>query len=391
ALARIAATALDQARRTNAALDRADRLASLLDSASAFAGELDLDALFAAIHDQVRRHMDAPVFAVALQQGDSGQLRTEYMVDSGVRLNVDAVPPATSVVTEVFVNGRPLVLASSGERSVPDASPTDRRVESALFVPMRVHERTIGVMVAQSHRPDAYEEEQVQLLLEVAGQAAVAIQNAGVVRDERRRMNELAVLHRLAALTNSEQSFDRIMTAIVNEAAAIFRADAVSIALENEHGDFRLAATYGMSDAYQRNRIISGPVLRSLYGVPPTEHYLGPEQLAGISPDIVASEGVTNWFLVPLLHQNRLVGGLALGGRERSIRLSPSETRLAQLFAENAAAAMLRAQSAHALTERIEDYDLLTRVGHGLVSRLDVDYDAILRLLHEQLGYTHLA
>lgn len=391
ALARMAATSLDEVRRTNDALDRADRLASLLDSASAFAGELDLEALFATIHDQVRRHMDAPVFAVALQQTEGGQLRAEYMVDSGVRLNIDAVPPASGVVTEVFESGRPMVLESSDDGGRPLGGPADRHIESALFVPMRVRDQTIGVMVAQSYLPNAYEKEQIQLLLEVAEQAAVAIQNAGMVRDERRRMNELAVLHRLAALTNSEQSFDRIMTAIVNEAAAIFRADAVSIALENEHGDFRLAASFGMSDGYQRNRTIAGAVLRSLYGVPPTEQYLGPEQLPTISQEIVASEGVTNWFLVPLLHQSRLVGGLALGGRERSVRLSASETRLAQLFAEHAAAAMLRAQSAHALTERIEDYDLLTRVGHGLVSRLDVDYDTILRLLHEQLGYTHLA
>ena len=52
---------------------------------------------------------------------------------------------------------------------------------------------------------------------------------------------------------------------------------------------------------------------------------------------------------------------------------------------------MLRAQSAHALSERIEDYDLLTRVGRSFVSRLEVDYQDILGLLHEHLGYTHLA
>jgi diguanylate cyclase (GGDEF)-like protein len=247
-------------------------------------------------------------------------------------------------------------------------------------------------MSVQSYRRGAYGSEQVHLLLEVAEQAATAIQNAGIFREERRRLTELTVLHRLAAITNSEAHLDRIMAAIVTEAAATFRADAVSIALENERGDFTLAATHGLSPEYRSHRIIRGPVLRSLYGDPPTERFIGPDQLDSMGQEeLVKTEGITNWFLVPLLKQGRLVGSLALCGREKVVRLSPTETRLAQLFADQAAAAMIRAQAAHALTERIEDYDLLTRVGRSLVSRLEVDYHGILRLLHEQLGYTHLA
>jgi diguanylate cyclase (GGDEF)-like protein len=392
--ARVAAASLDFARRTGAALDRADRLANLLDSASAFAGELDLESLFAAIHDQVRRHMDAPAFIVALESAETGQLRTEYVVEAGVRLHVDAVPPQAGLARQVFVTGQPIVLESA--QASPSGAgaalgPGGRTAESALFVPMRLRDRIIGVMSVQSYRTSAYGTEQIQLLLEVAEQAATAIQNAGIFREERRRMTELAVLHRLAALTNSEAHLDRIMAAIVAEAADVFRADAVSIALENERGDFTLAATHGLSPEYQDHRVIRGSLLRSLYGNPPTERFIGPDQLDALGQaELVKSEGITSWFLVPLLQQGRLVGSLDLCGRENVVRLSPSETRLAQLFADQAAAAMIRAQSAHALTERIEDYDLLTRVGRSLVSRLEVDYHSILQLLHEQLGYTHL-
>jgi len=391
AFARLAAVSLDFARRTSVALDRADRLATLLDSASAFAGELDLESLFAAIHDQVRRHMDAPAFIVALENSETGQLRTEYVVESGVRLHVDALPPEGGIAHEVFGSGRPVVLETALEQN-GSALGTGRRMESVLFVPMRLRERVIGVMSVQSHRPRAFDTEQVQLLLEVAEQAATAIQNAGVFREERRRMTELAVLHRLAALTNSEAHLDRIMASIVAEAAVVFRADAASIALENERGDFTLAATHGVSENYKHNRVIPGAVLRELYGSPPAERFIGADQGGTMGQtELVEAEGITNWFLVPLVQHGRLIGGLALCGRERTVRLSPSETRLAQLFADQAAAAMLRAQAAHALTERIEDYDLLARVGRSLVSRLDVDYHNLLELLHEQLGYSHLA
>jgi diguanylate cyclase (GGDEF)-like protein len=395
AFARLASVSLDLARRTSAALDRADRLATLLDSASAFAGELDLESLFTAIHDQVRRHMDAPAFIVALESAENGQLRTEYVVDSGVRLHVDALPPEDGIAHEVFTTGRPVVLETNPDPlngSAATLVPGTRRLESVLFVPMRLRERVIGVMSVQSYRPHAFDAEQVQLLLEVAEQAATAIQNAGVFREERRRMTELAVLHRLAALTNSEAHLDRIMAAIVAEATVVFRADAASVALENERGDFTLAATHGVSENYKHSRVIPGSVLHAIYGSPPVERFIGTDQLGSMGQaELVEAEGITNWFLVPLLQQGRLIGSLALCGRERTVRLSPSESRLALLFADQAAAAMIRAQAAHALTERIEDYDLLTRVGRSLVSRLDIDYHKLLELLHEQLGYSHLA
>ena len=390
AFARLASVSMDFARRTGVALDRADRLATLLDSASAFAGELDLESLFGAIHEQVRRHMDAPAFMVALANADSGVLRTEYVVESGVRLHVDAAPPEGGIAQQVFSSGRPVVLEADAD---PDTvRELGRHKRSVLIVPMRLRERVIGVMSVQSYELQAFGSEQLQLLLEVAEQAATAIQNAGILREERRRMSELTVLHRLAALTSSEPNLDRIMAAIVDEAAAVFRADAASIALENERGDFTLAATHGVSADYRHSRVIPAGALRSLYGSPPAERFIGPDRLDLMGQsDLVQAEGITNWFLVPLVQHGRLIGSLALCGRERIMRLSPSETRLAQLFADQAAAAMLRAQSAHALSERIEDYDLLTRVGRSLVSRLDVDYHGILELLHEQLGYARLA
>jgi diguanylate cyclase (GGDEF)-like protein len=391
AIARVASSTLDYARRTNAALDRADRLATLLDTASAFAGELDVESLFAAIHDQVCRHMDAPSFYVALESSEAGAPRTEYAVEAGVRLQAESVLPG-GYVRQVFESARSLIIDAERDAAFIEHSPLGARPSSAVYVPMRLRDRVIGVMSVQSFRPDAYTSAHVELLLELAEQAATAIQNAGMFREERRRMRELSVLHRLAALTNSEAHLDRIVAAIVTEAASAFKADAASIALENERGDFTLAATHGVSDAYRHTRIIPGPSLRALYGSPPTERFIGPDETEAMGQtELVAAEGITNWFLVPLLQQGRLIGSLALCGRDRVIRLSPSETGLARLFAEQAAAAMLRAQSAHALTERIEDYDLLTRVGRALVSRLEVDYDAILRLLRDQLDYTHLA
>jgi len=203
---------------------------------------------------------------------------------------------------------------------------------------------------------------------------------------------ETAVVHRLATLTNSETDLDRILNAIATEAASAFAADAASVAIEDDRGEFVLAASYGLSETYRTRRHLSAEKLKALYGDPPTECFAGAQMLATMGqPDLVRAERIQSLYLVPLVHRNRLVGSLGLYGRRRDIRLSSDEVRLAQLFAAEAAGALQRATDARALAEQIEDYDLLTRIGRVLVSRLDVDYEAILRMLHDQLGYEHLA
>jgi diguanylate cyclase (GGDEF)-like protein len=395
AIVRLAATSLDFARRTSQALDRADRLATLLDSAAAFAGELDLESLFATIHVQVRRLMDAPAFFVAVAAGDSGELRTEYAMDCGRRLPIEAPPPIGGAALDVFNTGKPLIIESGpGSRlAAPNEHDTiELRKESVLIVPMKLRDRIIGVMCVQSPRRDAYGSEHIQLLLEVAEHAATAIQNAGIFREERRRTEELTVLHRLATLTSSETDIERVMAAIVAEAATVFHADAASIALEDELGQFQAAADFGLSDDFRAKRVIDGEALRLLFGDPPADRFFSAERFDAVGQgDLLAAEGVTSVSLAPLVYRGELVGCLALYGRERSVRLSSGELRLAQLFADQATAALQRARAARALRERIEDYAFLARVSRALVSRLDVDYAAILSLLREQFGYHYLS
>lgn len=387
---RAAASTLDLVRRTENALDRADRLAALLDSAARFAGELDLESLFSAIHEEVARHMDAPSFYVALESGETRELRTEYAIESGTRLHSDVLPGREGLAAQVQTTGRPALVEWSDVYASAEGI-GEAVGGTILMVPMRLGERIIGVMSAQSKAPNAYRQHHVEFLLEVAEQAATAIQNAGILREERRRTAELTMLHRVAVLTSSETQLDRIMAAVVVEAASIFHSDAAAIALEDEHANFELAATFGLSEEYRKKRKEAGTWLRAFYGDPPRERYVGPDQIQSIGqPELVASEGIRNMFFIPLVYRGKLVGSLALHGRHSIVRLSSGEMRLAQVFADQVAAAMHRAQAAETLAERIEDYDIIARVGSALAASLPVDFSSVLALLREQMGYTHL-
>jgi diguanylate cyclase (GGDEF)-like protein len=74
----------------------------------------------------------------------------------------------------------------------------EKPAKSYIGIPLTVRERIIGVMSIQSHHPDAYSEEQVRVLEQIAIQAAIAIENARLYAEEQR----LAIIDELTKIYN---------------------------------------------------------------------------------------------------------------------------------------------------------------------------------------------
>ena len=71
----------------------------------------------------------------------------------------------------------------------------DPAIQSELAVPLQVGGETIGAINVESETPDAFDENDERLLMILANQAAVAIQNARLFLDTRRRADELAAIN----------------------------------------------------------------------------------------------------------------------------------------------------------------------------------------------------
>ena len=120
-------------------------------------------------------------------------------VDVDVDVDVDAADDSLRAVHAIAERA-----ARTGRiQRVADASATDDSAiaarRSILAVPLRCGGRAIGVLCVDHHfRPDAFDDEAVELAGELAAIAAVAIDNARRAGDERRQIEETAELHRHA-------------------------------------------------------------------------------------------------------------------------------------------------------------------------------------------------
>jgi diguanylate cyclase (GGDEF)-like protein len=210
AISEQAAVAVENLKNLRASTQRAADLNLLVEVASAVSSELDLHRVFAKIHEQVRRVIDAPLFFVALRSAeDESNITLEYLVEG------DSVfPPARyslegTIVGRVIESGKPILVRSKEERDKLSTKRVGKgvtTVQSIVAVPMIVGGRIIGAISTQSYVSDAYDERHLKLLNAIAEQSSVAVQNARLYE----RAKELADNDALTGLAHQRSVQERL-------------------------------------------------------------------------------------------------------------------------------------------------------------------------------------
>ena len=125
--------------------------------------------------------------------------------EDGVRLNTVAsfgyAPDAIrqeirlgqGVMGKVAEQGTPILVSDVDQ--IPDYIPGIVGARSELAVPLLVQDKLIGVFSVESHRPNAFSEDDIAPLMTLAGQAAIAIENARLYRNLREMSEQYRQLH----------------------------------------------------------------------------------------------------------------------------------------------------------------------------------------------------
>ena len=176
-----------------ARLDLANRLGALA------AGARDLAELFRALHEETARVMDATVFLFALYDEASATVQVVRQMDRGVEFPGGTFPLGKGFTSEVIRTGEPRLVrrwsaegpavhliygTEAGELVTP---------QSGVVVPILSGDRVLGVLSAQSYRPEAYEDADLLSL------GAIAVQ-AGTVIERVRATEQMALEHERHAL-----------------------------------------------------------------------------------------------------------------------------------------------------------------------------------------------
>lgn len=170
---------------------RAQRLAAVAKVQQAISAAVSLADVYAESYRAVASIVDAPCFVLMRHDVHRDVLIPEYVVKNGIHGSPNGatcIPIARGSLSDdslvaAFQSGEPNVATIADGHGSAHATPAGMAV--ALSAPIVNGEQVLGVLQAQSLRPDAYDKEVVDIVMLIARQAGTAIARAQATAAER--------------------------------------------------------------------------------------------------------------------------------------------------------------------------------------------------------------
>jgi signal transduction histidine kinase/CheY-like chemotaxis protein/PAS domain-containing protein len=254
-------------RQTQAALAdaqaRARELALLNEMSRAFSSNLGVDAVLEKIYLYTSRLMDTYNFYVALYHEESNEISFPLVIADGERVLEDhpewqswsATQPVSGLTGHVIRSKEPLLVQENvfeqlAAQHIDYIEVGTGGVNSWLGVPLMIGDRVIGVITVQSESaPRLYNENHRDLLSSIGNQAAIAIENARLLDETRRRNEELTVLNKITSAASRSLNLGEILKEALSQVLSTTAFDGGLISIANQDdGMLRLSAHSGLPE-----------------------------------------------------------------------------------------------------------------------------------------------
>lgn len=223
----------DETRRRLGELETLHRASQRLLSA-----QLEPEEIYTAIHQAVDATMLCEAFIIILHDEDTDYDEAVYNFDQGGRWPSQRFPHGEGLTGRVMASGQTLLIEdldqSSDVPAIHFGAP--EHVRSVLAVPLRYGDRLVGMLSAQSYRPNIYRP-QHRLLLETLGaQFASVITNTFLYQQAQSRLRELEIVAAISAAVRAAPNRDFILNTILGQLLERLKVEGASLErLEANH------------------------------------------------------------------------------------------------------------------------------------------------------------
>jgi PAS domain S-box-containing protein len=281
-------------------------------------------------------------------------------------------------------------LAASEIRSMLD--PRDFPARSVCAVPLSAGDQFIGTIELASLMPEAFTEDHLETLQTVAAQAAVAIQNAQLFAETRRRVDESATLFRISAIASSALPADELLRRLMAEIGQLVKAELGLTMLYNPDTNTLeplLAASFGeVPDAVDDFHIsgvhpdFDSSVFRTR-AVFRTDDALHEERLASFYRPLVERYQMRALMAAPLVVRDQGIGEIYVAKRAVDPFTDTDQQRLSTVVTLLAGALENFRLSAEQ-QRRLSQLSRLGEIGRAISAALHEE--DVLDVLYEQLN-----
>jgi len=355
------------------------RLRALFAAGLAVTSELSLDALLRRLVDAAAELTGAKYAALGVIDANGTELEqfVTHGVDDDLRAEIGELPRGRGILGVLIRDAQPLRLHDLAEdaRSVgfPPGHPPMR---SFLGVPVMVRGVAYGnLYLTEKQNGEDFTDEDEELVTLLAGQAAVAIENARLYEASTRWSRQLQSLQEIGTALATETDIEKLLDLVVRRLRELLEARVVALALPVGSDELRFAAVAGADEllgtTISRSGSKSGAVLERRRSERIDSVLDDPEVHQEVSRQIAARTGM--W--VPLIARDQAIGVLEIHDKEGpDPRFDHDDFRLAETFAARAAVAV-------ELSQRVAR-DAVRRV----VQAQELERQRLARELHDETG-----
>jgi len=357
-----------------------ERLRGLIEAGIALGSELSLDALLLKLAETAADLTGARYAALGvIDETGQGLERFVYTgIDREEAEKIGELPRGRGILGALITDARSLRLneITDDPRSV-GFPPNHPPMLGFLGVPVVLRGRAYGNLYLTEKADGPFSAEDQELVETLAGQAAVAIENARLYQDATNWSAQLEALNEVWTALAGEIELPRLLKLICRRLRGLIGARVVTIALPGPSGALRIEAADGVGSddilglQLERASSKSGQVLERRRA----------EQVDSLADDSEVDHeatrplGARTGLYVPLLAGGRPIGVIVAHDKEgEDPRFSDDDLRLAETFAPRAAVAV----------------DLSARVAANALRRVleaqELERRRLARELHDQTG-----
>jgi len=357
--------------RLQAVLATRDRVHALMEAVVSVGSDLDLETVLRRIVETATRLVDATYGALGVIGQESTLIQFIPVGLSEEEIaKIEHWPHGLGLLGLLIKDARPLRLGRISDHPESYGFPPGHPpMGTFLGVPIRVRDEVFGNLYLTEKRGGGeFDEEDEAIVIALATAAGVAVENARLYEETRRRETWLQASSEITTRLLSGAAPQEVLSMMAARAHQMTDADLVQVLLPDDGGE-RLRVEYAEGDDGQETTqvtfgigdSVAGQVFRTGHAVSADDLHDGDGELRelGYGPEL----------LIPLGSGHTVRGVLALAKRSGRLPFSGADLRMLEAFAGQAAIALELAETRrHA--ERLgllEDRDRIAKDLHDVV------------------------
>ena len=350
----------------------------------------DMDNLGTRVYQAVQQAHTPDLFRFVIYD-DSNKVLNVYEYQNGQAIGNQVMMLDNDLLSSIIRTESPVFWRTDTERR--DATAyfpiTDEMPASFLGLPLLTKDKVVGVMSIERDEPNAFDENDLQMMLTLANSAAFAVENNRLLETTQAQIHELAIINEISQILNQNFGQENLWQALIPQLAELFDASRIIIGLyrrEQELLDIKLRVEYGIDAPaiQERPDPLAKVVMRNGISLffPDVQNESERLESLGIRPYEFQTSDLYSWMGAPLKSRNNETIGIICLQHDFPYAFTDETLSLLATVAAQVSMALDNARLLEAEQNRRKLADSLMEVTRTVSSTLELS-DVMSRLVEQ--------